>query len=228
MESKEINRIKIGYAGKYPEGELIHSKLFFTKDEKRDLKIALKRFNTKKVKKFISHLECYCQDVAFLLKAPSKTDHRAELETILKSFKKSLKHLKRMERGKSALSFQRSMTEVLNGRKAKVKDPHAETDNVNTLLKGLELSWEAYGPLKQLADIIEIKLNTGKQKRGRPESFAVGVSKAIEEIWIQYFEKIPSPAKGGPFSQCVVIALSAVGLEIPYPTKSIEKALNQI
>lgn len=225
MKKIEVSRIFIDGVGKYPDKELINYEYQFTDEEKESLTFYLKRFKPHSIKKFISHLQFYCQDMLIIISGPERTAHKENLEHLLNVFKAALPYVKRLESGNFLLSYIRSITDLHQERDIISKDSHYMSKRDAANHDGLQLSWKVWGPLNDLIKTIDNQLKEEKRTRGRPESYSKGFIKAISEIYIKYFQEKPSTYDDGTFAKIVSIALESVGLPAKDPSRLIKQIL---
>jgi hypothetical protein len=212
VEKRESSRIKIDGGGKYPDKELAWEQWYFTADEINRFKLELRKSDPQSVDRFIGELEFYCQDLMNIIDAPTRADHKAELESTLKAFKKSLAYLNRLEKGHPALSYKRSLPELLEARQ------HPQESSLT--VKGLKLAWQAKHPLEQLSQLIEAKIAAEQRGRGRPEHLSTGLAEITAQLFAKYIGE-PKTTKYGAFDEILKITFEAVGL----PSKAISHRL---
>jgi hypothetical protein len=201
---------------------LISYELRFTDEEKGSLSDALDKYEQKEVGRFISHLEFYCQDMNLMLNGPKRADLRTDLQVMVKNFKKTLHYLKRLERGKPLLSYTNTITELLENREAVSKNSKYMEDSAR--LRGLKLAWEAIGPLENLIQEIENRLEAEELTIGRPKADSLGFIKAVADIFNEHLGR-PTTYEDGPFAKVCRIVLEAVGLPAKDPSRAIRTAL---
>lgn len=198
----------------------IYYEYCFTPDEKESLQTELKMFSPESVKIFIYRLQDQCQHTLRIMSIPKRTDHRENLEDLLKTFKTTLPYINRLEKGEPLLSYTRSVADL-----PQLWD---DAEAQNAIIAGLKLSSEIAGPLNDLIKIIDNQLKKEKSRgRGRPESFVKGLIEVILKIYIQSFQEKPISYNIGSFKEVVSITLGIVGLPSEDPSSMIRQILKK-
>jgi hypothetical protein len=157
MKKVEL-RTEIPQQKNYPGLIAIHYEWKFTEDEKNRLTRELKNItNGESLKHFISHLELYCQDIKRILNKPSHAELKTINDDILKSCRKTLKFLRKVERGKLPLiNFQR------------IPDRKRPGENIEEklLLDSLKKAWNVVGPLHSFIETAEKIQKTLQKNQG--------------------------------------------------------------
>lgn len=176
-------------------------------------------FKRGKIERFISHLEFLCDDARRIKEEPKDVDIRMKKSDVLKTCKKTLGYLKKIERGNISL-WARKKSLPGDGR-----IPQDEKERGDQMVKELDGAWAAVGPLKKFINILEEGQKFDKKPSGHPQADSNDLIKNIAIIYLHHFGKKPTTGKGSRLVEIVSTALEAVGLPFKDPSRGISRAL---
>ncbi|MDO8956991.1 MAG: hypothetical protein Q7W38_09140 [Deltaproteobacteria bacterium] len=179
-------------------------------------------FKRREIKEFISHLEFLCDGAMRIKEDPKDVDIRMTKSDVLKTCKKTLGYLKKIERGKISM-WALKKTHPGDGR-----IPQDVKERGDQMVKELDGSWAAVGPLQKFINILEEGQKFDEKPSGHPPADSNDLIKNIAKIYLKHFGKKPTTYKDGPFVEIVSIALEAVELPFEDPSRGIAKALRDV
>jgi hypothetical protein len=198
-----------------------HLKYFngFTQEECEQLIIELNRVKPKPsaddINYFIDRLEVICEQYKGI-KYKSKKDRRDELKDMLRSFTSAKKHLKKIAKLRSVITFPERI--------------HV-TGVDDRIFEGLD--WPFLTTANNILDELEVLENgiTEKLKRlkkpGRPKGDHAALIQSVIILFSQYIGS-PKLEPDGPLDQIIKITRKALGLRFKWIDRSLKDAVQQM
>lgn len=193
----------------------------FSKDERDAIsKTLAATAGPESVKEFTSHLQLICDIKRQFFDHPSSREIFEKRGQILKDCKAALKHLRKIERGRTVITGPINLETCGTG--------HPQTDHeVDFILSTLQAAWAAVGPLQNFVKILEKYHKENGPVIGRKPADFDNFVKRIAEIYQKHIGT-PTGYKDGPFFEIVRISLAAVGPAIEDPSRAIRRALKLV
>ncbi len=176
----------------------------------------------KEIERFISHLAFLCDGAMRIKEEPKDVDIRMTKSDVLKTCKKTLGYLKKIERGEKAI-WRINKTLLGDG-----KIPQGEKERGDQMDKELDGAWAVVGPLQKFVNILEEGQKFDEKPSGHPPADSNDLIKNIAIIYCEHLGKKPTIHKDGPFMEIVSAALEAVGLPSEDPSRGVRRAVRAI
>jgi hypothetical protein len=182
-------------------------------------------FKRREIERFISHLKFLCDGAMRIKEEPKDVDIRMTKSDVLKTCKKTLGYLKKIERG--GMSIWR-INKTLLGDGAYDKIPQGEKERGDQMVKELDGAWAAVGPLQKFINILEEGQKFNKKTIGRGQADSNDLIRNIAIIYCEHLGEKPTTHKDGPFMGIVRTSLEAVGLPSEDPSRGVRRALKSV
>ena len=179
-----------------------------TDEQKNLLRTALKKYEPIHVEKFIVDLQEVCHHMMWRLSRGDRTQHKMEVEGMLKNFKHTISDLKR-------LVYPKKPTYVYYDDLTPDKLAHINGTHTNAI--------EALHALQAIVRRLEAALSAEKRTQGRPPAESFHFARTIANIFSIHIEN-PTTYDDGPFAEVVRIAFEIIGLPSRDPSRPIRAA----
>jgi len=201
----------------------------FSEEEKDQLRMELKCYDAQRTERFITILEFHCGDLQGLfLNEPTPKQYRADLNSVLKTMKKALKHL-HMIGGNGSSIFRGEWLEDFDKKKQYEKRLSEGPYVKSRLVKGHQAAQRAIEPIETLIGVIEDQIAaTPRLKPGRQRADRYKFVKLIAEEFENHFTR-PSTYKDGALNSILIITYDAMGIPQKHPDRrQIPQALKEL
>jgi hypothetical protein len=205
-----------------------------------------------KIESFLHYLQGLCMLKKMLLEQPARSKVRKARGNILTDCKAALGHLKRCEKGQPVTWYDETIDPfwsyrpeqrkvclkckhpfTTSGQRAKCvqcdpmppkEAPDDYESERNFLVRILDSSWAAVGPLEKFIEVLEKYHTAENRKTGRRAADSDHFIRKIREIFTEHIGK-PTKYTEGPFYNVVRTVLGMFGPRSEYPDRAIKAAL---
>lgn len=207
--------------------------LRFTDKERDDLYKALGKYKKEKpdeMEEFIFEVEKCCTIISADKKRRSRSIIKADEEPMINSFRKTLKHLKNIQKKRRSLKYPyniTNLTDELNYIRKFTTFPKSLENFSDQLKKGYDFIDDFRNTARQATELLEHLIDLFESNLNKPPNVKKILATLIAKSFKTNLDK-PTGYKDGPFFNTVIIAFEALGFKNEDPSNAIKAALAEI
>lgn len=213
--------------------------LRFTDEERDSLYMALGKYKREKpdeVEEFIFEVEKYCNLIFAIKERRSRSIIEGDEEPMMNTFRKTIKHLKRIQKKEKSLKYPdniTNLTDQINDICKFTTFPNSLENFSDQLKKGYDFIDDFRNTARQAAKTLEHLIDLFENNLNKPPNVKKILATLIAKSFEMHLGK-PTGYKGGkkpessPFINTVRIVFEALELRSEDPSDAVRAALSEI